>query len=138
MGMPLDPNARKYYRVAFQRIEEAEIILMKVRLPAVTIYLTGYSVECILKSLLIVVTPIKDRIVMFASLKNDFGHNLRRLRAGVIERRLNLPDTVSRALVFVSTWSPELRYEPGPGDVKEARRFLRAARSIVEWADGRM
>ncbi len=50
MGTPLDIDARKYYRVGIQRLKEAELILAVVRLPAASTYLTGYAVECVLKS----------------------------------------------------------------------------------------
>jgi len=137
MAIPLDSDARKYYRVAKQRLVEAEIF-MRNDLPAAAIYLAGYSIECILKSLLLVVTPPGGRQDMLKSLKDDFGHNLPRLRAGLIERGARPPKNVAGELVFVTSWSPELRYEPGPGDPEEAERFVTAAKRIVVWADGRM
>ena len=42
---------------------------------------------------------------------------------------------VIRSFLFVSSWSPDLRYEPGPGDSVEAARFLKEAKAIVIWAD---
>ena len=47
MALPKDMEARKYYRVARQRLDEADAILTKAVLPAVTVYIAGYAVECI-------------------------------------------------------------------------------------------
>jgi hypothetical protein len=56
MGMPNDINARRYYRAAFQRFDDGALLLSVDR-PRAAIYLTGYSVECILKSLLVMSSP---------------------------------------------------------------------------------
>lgn len=141
---PRDPDARKYYRVAMQRLEEAELILHKLERPAAAQYLAGYSVECILKALLLMVTPERKRSAMVALLHKDdkkenrYGHNIRGLRAGLLERGVSIPRDVSSGLMYVQTWSPDSRYEPGPGDITEARRFLQVVQSVVVWADGRM
>lgn len=137
MAIPSDANARKYYRVAKQRLSEAQI-LVKNELWAAAIYLTGYSIECVLKSLLITLTPKNQRANIMVSMRDDFGHSLRRLRAGVIARGARIPATVASHLLFASTWSPDLRYEPGPGDPAEAARFLSAAKVVMAWADGRI
>jgi hypothetical protein len=56
MPLPQDLNARKYYRVAKQRLAEAELILVKLQLAAAAQYLAGYAVECTLKALLLVMS----------------------------------------------------------------------------------
>lgn len=137
MALPKDVNARKYYRVARQRLEEAEI-LIRNNLWAAAIYLTGYAVECSLKALIITVTPLNQGGKVIVSLKDDFGHSLRRLRAGIIKLGINPPRPVVNALLFTSSWSPELRYEPGPGDPAEAGAFLAAAVLVTDWAYQRM
>ena len=109
---------------------------MKLDRPSAAVYLLGYAIECILKALLIELSPINEREETLRSLKEDFGHNLRRLRAGVVGRGVAIPRPVLSHLLFVSSWSPELRYEPGPGDRREAERFLTATKDIVTWADG--
>jgi HEPN domain-containing protein len=138
MTMPRAADAPKYYRVATQRLADAELILKVLDRPSAAMYLAGYAVECILKALMLALTPPRRQSAVLKSLKTDFGHNLGRLRAAVIQRGGNPPQNVGRELLFVSSWSPELRYEPGPGDAKEAERFIAAVRSIVEWADRRM
>ena len=138
MALPTDTDVRKYYRVAMQRLDEARQILMNLELAAAAIYLTGYAVECMLKALVLSHTPRVARKRMLQSLKDDFGHNLRRLRAEIIARGVVPRPDIVRELLFVSSWSPELRYEPGPGDPREAARFLDAATAILAWADGRI
>jgi hypothetical protein len=142
MGMPTDKDARKFARVAKQRLEEARTIHAKVHLSAAAEYLGGYAVECVLKALLLVVTPPQERSDSGQSaiewLKKEFGHDLALLRFGLDQRGTRMPANVAKQFVFVSTWDPQSRYEPGPGDPERAERFLAAAGAIVAWADGRM
>lgn len=138
MGIPRDADARKYYRVAKQRLEDAELLQReKIERYAASIYLAGYVIECVLKSLLLHTTR-KNRPEMRRALKEDFGHNLRRLHDRLTELGLSMPKNISGNLLFVASWSPELRYEPGPGNPTDAKKFLSCAKAIVEWADGRM
>jgi len=53
MPVPTTIEARRYYRVALQRLEDGQLIFAKLeRYPAAT-YLAGYSIECILKALIL-------------------------------------------------------------------------------------
>lgn len=142
MGTPTDIDARKFARVAKQRLEEAKTIQQKAQLPAAAEYLGGYAVECALKALLIVVTPRSERPrpgeATIDWLKNDFGHDLEELRRGLVRQRTLMPSFVAREFAFVATWDPQLRYEPGPGDPDRTERFLSAASAVLKWADERM
>jgi HEPN domain-containing protein len=138
MALPKDIDARRYCRAAFQRLDEAEQILTKIGLPAAAIYLAGYSVECILKALMIERTIPTSRSQLLDELKKDFGHNLHRLREGLASRGVRVPSMENRCLLNLSVWSPNLRYEPGPGRIKDAERFLREARKLIGWADRSM
>ena len=44
----------------------------------------------------------------------------------------------ARELAYVSSWSVNLRYEPGRGVEEDARRFIGSTRIILKWADGRL
>ena len=142
MGTPTDKDARKFARVAKQRLEEARTIHEKLHLSAAAEYLGGYAVECILKSLLLWVTPPQERSATGESaiewLKNEFGHDLAMMRFALDRRGTRMPADVARQFVFVLTWDPQMRYEPGPGNPERAERFLAAAGTVVTWADGRM
>ena len=137
MAMPTDINARRYYRVAYQRFEDGAAIL-EISRPRAAIYLTGYAVECILKALLLMWTPTGERADVLATFRGAVAHNIDWLRERLIQRIGRLPVGVNRYVSLVSTWSTDLRYEPGPGDPEDAEAFLAAARSILAWANGRM
>lgn len=142
MPLPRHPDARLYYRVGRQRRDEAALILRELELWAAAQYLSGYAVECMFKALVITLTPKRelpekgDATVEW--LKETFGHDLGRLRIGIAQRGAPLPRSMISDFLFVSTWNPNIRYKPGPGDPKEATRFLAAVDSIVRWADERM
>jgi hypothetical protein len=106
--------------------------------PQAAIYLTGYSVECILKALLLTCTPSGQRNNVLATFRGAVAHNIDRLRGKLVGRIGRLPVQQAKQVAFVSSWSTDLRYEPGPGNPEDAEAFLAAAKSILAWADGRM
>ncbi len=137
MGMPNHADARLYYRVAYQRLEEGQL-LERLGQANASIYLTGYAVECILKALLLTVTAVGKRPEAARMFRGSRGHDLLWLHEQLRVRKVLPPCQVREDLLLVSTWSTELRYEPGPGDLSEARRFMSATKRIVDWAKGRM
>jgi hypothetical protein len=89
-----------------------------------------------LKAQLVCRTPAGDRINLIKSLKRDFGHSLPLLQEGLRDRGVMIPLKIARDMRLAGLWSPELRYEPGPGDEREATDFIDAVRVIAEWAKG--
>jgi HEPN domain-containing protein len=140
MAMPMDADARRYYRVAMKRLGEAELIFNKLNLAHASVYLAGYAIECIVKALIVVRTEVASRGSMLNTLKTDkrFGHNLRGLRAALVQRGVALPRSVATEFLFASTWSEQMRYDPSERDLPDAEKFLKAARTIVAWADRSM
>jgi len=63
MALPRSPEARLFYQAAKQRFEDALFLLAGRRTAAV--YLAGYAVECMLKTLILSRAPDKD---------HDHGH----------------------------------------------------------------
>jgi hypothetical protein len=137
MAMPLDADARRYYRVAYQRFDDGQALL-RIGRSRGAIYLTGYAVECILKALLVISTPAGARAGVLAEFRGAVAHNIDWLRGRLIQRIGRLPVGENRHVSLVSSWATDLRYEPGPGDPEDAEAFLTAAQSILAWADGRM
>jgi hypothetical protein len=137
MTIPTDIDARRYYRVAYQRLDDGSALLGISR-PRAAVYLTGYSVECILKALLLARTPLGERAELLSTFRGAVGDNIEWLRQQLIRRIGRLPVEQNRHISLVSSWSTDLRYEPGPGDVEDAKAFLAAAESILAWVDGRM
>ena len=68
MGTPHDIDARRHYRVAKQRYEDGKLLL-EIERPAAAVYLTGYSVECILKALLLESVPRGQRPGLLSSFR---------------------------------------------------------------------
>jgi hypothetical protein len=56
----------------------------------------------------------------------------------LVQRVGRLPVNQNRNVSLVSSWSTDLRYEPGPGDRDDAEAFLASADAILTWANGRM
>lgn len=137
MAIPTDINARRYYRVAFQRLDDGSALL-EISRPRAAIYLTGYAVECILKALLLIETPPTQRTDMLASFRGAIAHNIEWLRDRLVQRVGRFPVNENRHVSLVSSWSTDLRYEAGPGDRDDAEAFLASAEAILRWADGRM
>jgi hypothetical protein len=122
MAMPTDINARRYYRVAYQRLDDGTALL-EIDRPRAAIYLTGYAVECILKALLLTSTPAGPRADVLATFRGALAHHIDWLRDRLIQRIGRLPVTENRHVSLVSSWSTDLRYEPGPGDRDDAEAF---------------
>ena len=103
------------------------------------VYLAGYAIECILKTLILEVTPEKDHAVIEAAFRGQRGHDYEWLRHRYRQTHAPAwPADISQALTFVGTWETSLRYTPGVGDRHDAARFLTEARKIIVWADSRI
>src|SRR3954464_9677532 len=102
MGTPADLNARRYYRVAYQRFEDGRVLLDKLQRPHAAIYLSGYSVECILKALLLVSTPAGSRAEVLASFRGAIAHNIGWLREQLAQRGVRPPVAEARHLAYLS------------------------------------
>ena len=138
MPVPQDRNARRFYHVAYQRLEDGQLILNTLDRPNASIYLTGYAVECMLKALLIANTPANLRENIAASFRGSRAHDLEWLRIQLINSNVPIHKQIHDDLRFLNTWSPALRYEPGDGDREDAEYFCVTARRILDWANERM
>jgi HEPN domain-containing protein len=137
MATPQDPDARKYYRSAFQRLEDAEFLL-EARRTTGAVYLAGYGVECILKVLILSRTAPAKKAGRLASFRGARAHDYEWLKERYAEgggQAFSKP--IARQFALVSTWTNTLRYEPGTTRYEDAEEFVRAAREILSWADGR-
>ncbi len=139
MPVPRTVEARRYYRVALQRLEDAQLLLEKLGRPAAAIYLAGYAVECILKALILTSTPEnRHRDMLNEEFRGGRAHNLVWLRERLRETgAAGFPLNIGHDLTFVSTWSVDLRYTPGIGDADDAKEFIAAVERIIDFANGR-
>jgi hypothetical protein len=137
VSLPTNPIPRRFYRVAYQRIEEAEV-LYRAGYYVGAVYLAGYGVECMLKALIANSSPLKDQPTIEAEFRGQRAHQYEWLRHRYAQTGAPaLPRDTNASLAFVSTWDTALRYTPGMGNREDASRFLAEARKILLWADNR-
>ncbi len=138
MAVPFDVDARRYYRVAYQRLEDGRLLLERLDRTAASVYLTGYAVECMLKALLLMSVSARERPLVVQRFRGAAGHDLVRLREWLTARGVQVPATLNRDFSFVGSWTVNLRYDPSDVERAVAARFVRAAAALVSWADGRI
>jgi HEPN domain-containing protein len=134
MATPAPNEARRFYRVAHQRFEDAEILLANNRTTG-AMYLAGYAVECALKALLFANIPPSGHAKLLQSFSGKIGHDYEWLKRRLRTNGVAIPAEAARRLRFVSSWSTDLRYAAGRQDLKETRAFLDAAAQIVKWIE---
>lgn len=74
MGTPASSVPRRFHRVAFQRLEEAEV-LFEAGYYNGSVYLAGYAVECMLKALILNSTPEKEHDSIEAEFRGQRAHH---------------------------------------------------------------
>ncbi len=137
MAEPRSKDARLFYRVAGQRLEDAELLLANDR-GAAAVYLAGYAIECMLKSLLLHRTPARDRQAVVKSFRGPQGHSLDWLFAQLAGVGVFRPSQLTRSYGTVISWSVELRYDPGVPREREVTQFIEAVKDLVDWANRSM
>ena len=136
MGVASSIESRRFYRCAFQRFEEALILLRSERTTG-AVYLAGYGIECILKSLILSVVALNKTASVLQSFRGHRAHDYEWLRQQYFDNRgPGFPRAINVHFLFVNDWSTELRYSAGKMREKEAEDFLEAANEIIEFAKG--
>ena len=137
MAQPGDPEARLYYRCAFLRFEDAQILLRADHTTG-AVYLAGYGVECILKALVLMAVPLRDRPAMLLSFRGAKAHDYEWLRSQYFHNSgPRFPREINEQFTLVNSWSTDLRYRPNTVRDEEAEGFLIAVSRILHWADER-
>ncbi len=138
MAIPTSPNARLFYRAAKQRAEDAEFLLKMERTTA-AVYLAGYSVECIVKSLVLATVPRRQENQILGMFRGARAHDYDWLLRLYAEKHgPGLPVELVPHFARVNAWSTDMRYSPGTVELREAKAFLDSAIEIIKWADGRL
>lgn len=138
MGMPRSVNARRFYRAAMQRLDDSRFLLVPARTTA-AVYLAGYSVECILKALVLSVVPDAQENDILAMFRSARAHDYGWLRRLYLENGgSGVPPDVIHDFVRVTTWATDMRYSPGTIKAREAKAFVDSATKIIQWADRRL
>jgi hypothetical protein len=136
MAMPASQDARLYDRCAFQRYEEAEVLL-KAEYTTGAVYLAGYGIECILKALVLMAVSSGSRPDMLKSFRGGKAHEYEWLRSLYLTNG-GFPMNITQHFTLVNDWSTDLRYTPRSVRDDEAEAFLASAAAIIRWADGRL
>lgn len=131
MPLPNSREARRFYRVAYQRMDDAESLLRDGRNSA-AVYLAGYGVECILKALLLNGVPEREHAKILKGFRGTRGHDFESLKAECTKRTgVLFPTSVGRPLTKVNKWTTEMRYHPGTTKKQDTVAFLQAAKAIL-------
>ena len=139
MAVPTSPEARHYYRCAWQRYEDAQILFVRGDRTTGAVYLAGYGIECILKALVLSAVAIEKQQEMLKSFRGAKAHDYEWLRTQYLQSGgARFPRDVNKSFTLVNDWSTDLRYLPRTLRPDEAEGFLGAAEKIIRWADGRL
>lgn len=138
VGVPSSLEARHFYNCALQRFEDAQILLRWERTTA-AVYLAGYGIECILKAMVLSAVPQTKTAAELHFFRGHRAHDYEWLRKKYYEHRgPHFPREINVHFTLVSDWSTDLRYRPGKMSMGDAEDFLSAARTIIEFAKGRL
>jgi HEPN domain-containing protein len=138
MAVPTSIEARLFYRCAFQRHDDAQILLRADHTTG-AVYLAGYGVECILKALVLADLAPAARTAMLDSFRGARAHDYEWLRTQYLQNGgARFPREITKAFTLVNDWSTDLRYLPRTSRTEEAVGFLSAAERIIRWVDGRL
>lgn len=138
MGLPKSDDARRYYRAAKQRHEDAELLLSSARTTG-AVYLAGYTVECFLKALILESVAAALRRDLLKQFRGSQAHSFEWLAAMYRRHsKATVPSAVTRHIVRVASWSTDLRYASRILKTEEAEEFMESVKLISTWADGRL
>ncbi|SIO59831.1 HEPN domain-containing protein [Singulisphaera sp. GP187] len=138
MAVPISIEARLYYRCAFQRYDDAQVLLRADHTTG-AVYLAGYGIECILKALVLSELAPTARAELLNSFRGSRAHEYDWLRTRYLKQGgARFPRDITEAFTLVNDWSTEMRYLPRTLRVDEAVGFLSAAERIIRWVDGRL
>ena len=135
MGLPQSSEARRYYRAGKQRLDDAQFLLEGKRTTG-AVYLAGYTVECMLKALLLANVSARRRNELLGEFRGSRAHNIEWLGA-LYRRHVRgvIPRNITRHLSRVASWSTDLRYASGLVKAREADEFMDSVVTVAAWAD---
>jgi HEPN domain-containing protein len=139
MAKPREMNGEiaTFRRAAKQRVLSAEH-LMRSDYNLDATYLAGYSVECILKALILQNTPVSKREEVYQKItKGSAMHNPEILGVFLAEAGTPIPPHLKESIRKMD-WSPVRRYQTHRVSFGDAEAFLDTVKKVVEWAEGRL
>lgn len=138
VAIPSSAPARRFYRAAKQRFDDA-LLLLEMQRTTAAVYLAGYSVECMLKALILSVVPQAQEPELLGRFRGARAHDYEWLLPLYAEKGgARIPASVVPHFARVNSWSTDMRYAPGTPAASEAKAFTDAAIAIMTWVDGRL
>lgn len=138
MPLPRSGPARRFYRAAKQRFADALLLLDMGRTTA-AVYLAGYSVESILKALILSAVPRSQEEEVLSKFRGARAHDYEWLMRFYRDKGgTRMPRQLILHFARVNTWSTDMRYSPGTIAMREAKAFLDSVAEIIHWADRRL
>ena len=142
MGMPRDKDAKRFYIAARRRLDDAKALLAADHTTDHTtgsMYLAGYTVECMLKALIIAQATSTRKPEVLSEFRGSGAHNFDRLRAALLKLGgAKFPKDVVESFLVVQEWGTDWRYDPAPRPADDAESFLASVTRIWECIDKRL
>ena len=138
MTSPRQKDAKLFYRCAFQRLGDAQILLKEEHITG-AVYLAGYGIECILKALILSVVSPGQLASVLNNFRGQRAHSYEWLREEYYNNKgARFPREVNQHFTFAARyWPSNLRYQPGTLNLGDAEDFIAAVIAIIAWAEGR-
>lgn len=138
MAMPRDKDAKRFYIAAGRRLDDAKTLYNADRTTG-SMYLAGYTVECMLKALIIAQATSTRKPEVLKEFHGSGAHNFGRLRAAYLKLGgTRFPKDVVESFLVVQEWGTEWRYDPAPRPADDAESFLASVARIWECIDKRL
>ena len=127
-------SSREFQKAAGQRLTSAQVLFEKGH-TLDAMYLTGYTIECSLKALILELTPSANKAQVLSKITSGKKMHDAEVLGGVLKALgtpipLGLVKRIRRA-----GWSTALRYETGHRDTGETRAFMKTTKAIYDWVE---
>lgn len=140
------PEVARFWHAAMQHRDVAnKLLAAQVRSVSSSIeayhavYIGGYAIECAFKALLLSRIRRRQHAQWLRTQFEGLGHNLEGCYDSLKERfGVEMPKAIRSVLrkEIASKWRVELRYSSGKTRTVDAKRFLQAVDTVLEWIQG--
>ena len=135
---PTKKEVDLFYRCAVRRLDDAQVLFREGHSTG-AIYLAGYTIECVLKALVLNSTSRGQLAPTLNAFRGRRGHDYEWLRSEYLRRSGGtIPAETTKHLALVGDWSTDMRYLPHERPVDDPTAFLNATESILVWAQNRL
>lgn len=87
-----------------------------------------------MKALLISTYPKREHKTVVDSFRGAMGHDVEALKTQYVNRaKGSITDELHRSFVTLSSWSTDLRYDPGLPPLDDVITLVKSATTILDW-----